>query len=53
MIQYELITGVCTAILIFWVLWRLIHPFHCDCGYVTWSTKNMLHHVEMKHIHKE
>jgi hypothetical protein len=51
--QFDLIVGFITAILLLLVLWRLVNPFRCQCGYITWSANRMLTHVEMKHVHKE
>ena len=49
----EAFMATCTGILIFLVIWRITHPFHCTCGYISWFPRAMLRHLALKHGYTE
>jgi hypothetical protein len=49
----ETFMAACTGILIFLVIWRIVRPFHCQCGYTTVFARAMMKHLSAKHGYKE
>ena len=45
----QLIIGILIVFIFVRMVWGLITPFRCQCGYITWSAIKMLNHVEKKH----
>jgi hypothetical protein len=39
----------------FWalILWRLVKPFHCQCGRTFWRARALFHHLLVKHGYHE
>ena len=49
----QLIIGIIVVIILIRIVWGIINPFKCQCGYFTWSARSMLNHVEIKHQHRD
>jgi hypothetical protein len=45
LVTYILLTTICTELFVWWLLYRITHPFKCTCGYTTWFPYRLRQHL--------
>jgi hypothetical protein len=51
--DYILLTTVLSGIFLIMVIWRILYPFKCTCGYRTWFAHAFLRHLATKHAYEK
>lgn len=47
--DYLAFTTICTIILLWWLLYRITHPFECSCGFKSRFAGRFKAHVLQSH----